>query len=142
MTIQKLYTLDEIKSAYNSVNASFPDFENEVDIDAYLNKLYKFAGVYTVFDNGKAVAFCAVYMNDADTKKAYITLIGVSPDYKGNGIGTRLFRYIENEAAKAGMTSLHLEVKKDNINAIEFYKKQSMTVEDESKTSFYMKKEL
>lgn len=141
MEIFHLNSYDEIYNAYISVKDTFPNLEKRVNIDEYLNKLFKYANVFAVKTDGKICAFAAMYANNQETKTAFITLIGIDIALKRRGIGTKLFEFLVGFAKQNTMNALLLEVDKNNVGAIEFYKKQGMKIESEaSSKSYYMKK--
>lgn len=68
------------------------------------------------------VGYCLVLMNAA-TRLARIYSIAVSPAVRGHGVGERLVRQAEQEAASAGRIVMRLEVREDNAGAIRLYKR-------------------
>ena len=53
----------------------------------------------------------------------YISNIAVYPEQRGKGIGRKLISKVEKQAKAKGTKTMVLDVEKDNINAINFYKK-------------------
>lgn len=141
--IVRISSAEDIKAAYDAVSSAFGGLQRRVDVDAYLDKISKYANVYAMSVDDDICAFAAMYANDFENHTAYITLIGVKPDSQHSGCGTEMFRFCEEEAKQNGMKTLRLEVDKDNENAVRFYKKQGMKLEKEaSQNSMYMKKSL
>ena len=58
-----------------------------------------------------------------NSKIAGIETIDVDPKYQGKGIGTRLMHAAEEEIKKKGINKIRLEVSKNNVAAINLYKK-------------------
>ncbi len=56
--------------------------------------------------------------------EADVQTIGVAPSAQGRGVGTRLLRALTERAARAGATSLLLEVRADNAAAIALYTRE------------------
>lgn len=84
-----------------------------------------------------------MYANDKETKKAYISLIGVKREFFGKGRGAYLMSKAEEIARKEKMCNLMLEVDNDNVRAQKFYKKCGFSQCDvNSGKSFYMIKGL
>ena len=52
-----------------------------------------------------------------------IITIGVHPDARGNGIATAMLTLMENEAHKAGVKKIFLEVSTQNAPAVALYEK-------------------
>lgn len=105
MDIIKLNTFDEVRKVFDDVKDVFPNLHKRVNIDEYLNKIYEFGNVYAPYDceQGLYCGIAALYMNDIENKKAYITLIGVAKQYRQQHLGTRLISYCESEAKNANM---------------------------------------
>lgn len=72
--------------------------------------------------NGDLVGYCLVLMNAA-TRLARIYSIAVSPAARGQGLGEKLIREAEKEAAEADRIIMRLEVREDNPGAINLYKR-------------------
>jgi len=72
--------------------------------------------------NGELVGYCLVLMSAA-TRLARIYSIAVSPTVRGQGVGEKLVREAESEAAEAGRIVMRLEVREDNRGAISLYKR-------------------
>lgn len=143
MEILRLTDYGAVCTAYEAMAEVFPDLPGRVNIEEYLDKLSKFANVYVLKNNNSVCGFCAAYMNDAKSRTAYITLIGIHSNYRHQGLGSRLFTYCEEQAGFAGMNRLKLEVNKDNGTAIAFYKKHGMEIVGQaSEVGFYMEKGL
>ncbi len=81
---------------------------NEVAIyfsAAVKKKVVGYAGMWKVFDEG------------------HITNIAVHPEYRGNGIGSRLLESLIKKAAGTGIARMTLEVRKSNLAAQGLYRK-------------------
>ena len=70
----------------------------------------------------------------------YISNVAVYPEYRGRGVGKKLFFEAEKNARKAGSDILALDVETDNFKAIEIYKKNGFVIEKEN--SVQLKKQL
>lgn len=82
--------------------------------------------------NNRLVGFIAALGNDLNRNKhrAYIVL-GVEEAYQGQGIATRMFEALFSWAKQTRITRLELTVIKDNIKALQLYKKLGFIVEGE-----------
>lgn len=56
-------------------------------------------------------------------------VIGILTEYRGKGIGTRLYNSVTYWAEKQRLTRLELTVVKDNIAGVELYKKYGFEIE-------------
>lgn len=61
-------------------------------------------------------------------KEARILMLAVDIPYRGQGIGTGLLTLFEQEALKIKVNKVKLEVRTDNGDAIDFYKKHGYAV--------------
>ncbi|MBQ0831073.1 GNAT family N-acetyltransferase/peptidase C39 family protein [Marinobacter sp.] len=68
------------------------------------------------------LGYCLVLMSAA-TRMARIYSIAVLPTARGQGIGEKLVKAAEHEAAEAGRILMRLEVREDNSGAIALYKR-------------------
>lgn len=77
---------------------------------------------------------------------AYVDILWVQKDRRGDGLGTRLLREVEQEAAARGTKLIHLDT--FDFQAKEFYEKQGYEVFGQlgnctdGHVRYYMKKEL
>jgi [ribosomal protein S18]-alanine N-acetyltransferase len=55
--------------------------------------------------------------------EAHITLLGIHPDYQGQGLGQLLLRSMLDRARAMGMARATLEVRPSNLGAIHIYEK-------------------
>ncbi len=78
-----------------------------------------------LFEKEKQILGDAVvlYRRNSDSARLYSLL--VSPDHRGQGIATKLLTVCEQAALLRGCTSLRLEVRADNKEAIELYKRHA-----------------
>ena len=70
----------------------------------------------------------------------YISNVAVYPEYRGRGVGKKLFFEAEKNARKAGADMIALDVETDNFKAIAIYKKNGFVIEKEN--SVQLKKQL
>ena len=72
--------------------------------------------------DGELSGYCLVLMSAA-TRLARIYSIAVSPLVRGQGLGEKLVRAAEKEAAEADRIVMRLEVREDNAGAISLYRR-------------------
>ncbi len=70
----------------------------------------------------KCLGFAAVYVNDHESKTAYVSLISVKEEAQGRHIGSMLIKRCFETAIANGMNKIRLEVLNSNSKAITFYK--------------------
>ena len=77
--------------------------------------------VFLVADEGGSVAgYIGMYLSLGEGE---ITNVAVAPEFRRRGIADALLTEIKREAAECGVTSLVLEVRVSNQNAIRLYEK-------------------
>ncbi len=64
----------------------------------------------------------------AGEKEARILMLAVDTPFRKNGIGTGLMTLFEQEATTINVNKLRLEVRSDNLEAINFYKNHGYSV--------------
>jgi len=128
------------------LDSSFdPLLSSYIDINSYAQKLITNAYVAVLEYNGNFVGLYAVYLNDKNTKTAYLTSIAVLDEYKGCGFSNLLLEDALNRAKLENMSAFKLEVMSAYMRAIRFYKKYGFVKAEEQTTgsdTFYMIKEL
>ena len=83
--------------------------------------------------------YISIFTHSRKTKNLRLLLIGVKPNQK---IGSQLLKYFENEIYLAGIHNYGLSVRKNNMRAIDFYKKSGFIVESSTINSFSFLKDL
>lgn len=105
----------------------------------YSQKIYDKSSIIGVIVNDEIVGLAAVYINDHETKQAYLTYIALLESYTHMGFGAELLSRVIKLAIDEGMTSIKLEVKKTNDRARAFYNKHSFSdLYDAAENSVYM----
>ena len=142
----KVIKIEESSNIDNIIKKCALAFDEPVHMRNYyismLNKISKYADFYAVFCPN-VVGYLAIYANNYIDKIAYITLIAVVPEYQNMGIGKMLLKKCEQIAVNKGFKVVRLEVKKNNTNAIMFYKRNGFNIiDDASSNSYYMEKDL
>ena len=141
MEIRQIGKYEEIKDEIICLRDTFVSLFERVNVKEYAEKLSRYASVYVLKDGTKTCGLAAVYMNDKETRTAYITLIGVAKEYQRRNLGTLLIRHCMEQAKSLGMKTLRLEVDKENHGAIAFYEKEGLQIMGESsEQGFYMVK--
>ena len=115
-----------------------------ISIEDYANKLSKFGKSWIVVNENEDICgIISAYLNDKAKRKAYISFIAIKAQYRGMHLAEKLLRIVEHESQTQGIEKIELEVWKDNINAISFYKMQGYNMlEKLNDNSFLMGKQL
>jgi ribosomal protein S18 acetylase RimI-like enzyme len=122
---------------------------SRVDLQSYSMKLLDHGIVYVAIrDDGRIAGLVGFYANDSEGGTAYLSLIVVSRDAQGRGVGTRLIAEAMSTAAKLGMQRMRLEVQRANTRAQAFYARLGFRLSDLLKddgtlpASLYMEQQL
>ena len=142
--IKQLKNKEDILRILNEFDEVFsPSISEKVDnISDYASKLSENAYVYVAYGT-QNLGFVTLYANDYESKIAYISFIGVKKEAQNMKIGKKLLKDCFEKSAKLGMKHIKLEVQKENLNAIEFYKRNGFAYLNEaSSKSVYLIKEI
>lgn len=112
------------------------DYLSVDDVDKYVDKISSFAEILTHYEGGKLTGCIAYYCNDAIERNAFVSLIVVAPDSRGNGLADMLLGAVILLARKRGMKKVCLEVKRENGRALRFYEKRGFSIKEELKMSY------
>lgn len=133
---------DLLKMAQKENERQNNEFLPESNADVYWEKIKNEAEFNIHVIDGKYAGFVAFYCNNKDSKESYITLIMVSPKFRGKKIGSGLIDYVLAISRLRGFTRCSLEVKKTNKDAINIYESKGFSVFQELEKSFIMKTNL
>lgn len=90
-------------------------------LESYAAKLLERADIGCAVHGNRIIGFAAVYVNDTETKVAYLSMLAVLPEYQNQGIGKMMMSRIIALAREEGMRTLWLDVERSNYGAQRFY---------------------
>lgn len=132
-----LEVLEIFSDSLNSLSAGKTVREN------FAKKFLDNGIVLVLKDSDEIVGFIAFYANDLVKKISYISMIAVSPEHKRKGYGTKLIEAAVKSSREKNMKYIRLEVNKNNINAISFYKYFGFIfLSEQTENTHYMELEL
>lgn len=111
-----------------------------IPVNEYVDKIYNYSTIIPYIVRGEFLGFISYYNNDINKCDAFLTMILVSKDAQGMGIGKLLLDISIEDLTKDGFKTYSLEVLKENIRAIDLYKKYGFQIFEEKVNSFLMKK--
>lgn len=111
------------------------------DLAGYVRKIILNADTFIITAQDD-IGLLSIYCNDYISRKAFITSIGIEPNYSGKGIAQKLLQYGITHVKEKGFLVLELEVNRKNDNAINFYKKNAFITCSENSSSLYMSLDL
>ena len=103
---------------------------NESLTETYIPEL--FLDIHSLWPQGFLVAegkgILGFIAGIKQLREARILMLAVKREHRGKGIGTALMKRFMNLCRAEGLMSIRLEVRTQNIKAIEFYKKFGFTI--------------
>lgn len=108
-----------------------------VDKHVYVKKIKKYGRVIALYENNDVVGFATFYCNNNESREAFLSYIGIKQIYSGRGYGKKLMGKVLEICKQNSMTTIKLEVRKENSNAISFYKKLGFIQMTDNKQSIY-----
>ncbi len=111
--------------------------------EVIIKKIETYAEFICAYYNEEIAGYAAIYANDMEKRKAYISMFGVLKEYQNKHVGSNLMKQCIITAKNKGMDEIRLEVVNDNAVAINFYKKHGFVFDGIcSEHSSYMKRVL
>jgi len=144
MDILRVTDARQIYQLLKQFDCVFPHLKEKVDdYGCFAEKLAKYAYVCVVQERKQTCGLLVFYANDDVNKCAYVSLIGVLPQWQGKRVGQQLLDYCFVESSHNGMAKIRLEVDLDNHRAIAFYENHGFVrVTPEMVNSMYMERKL
>jgi ribosomal protein S18 acetylase RimI-like enzyme len=122
----------------NDCSDSFiPSLNSRVNIEEYSKKIAERAVTFEAWINGKLIGLIATYFN-FEAQYGYITSVSVSKQFMGAGIASELLKRCISHANTNMLKEIKLEVYKENIPAINFYKKYNFAQNEIKNDSMFM----
>lgn len=103
-----------------------PSLSSRLDIAAYSKKIFDKSITFEAWQNSILSGTIAAYFNKT-TKSAFITNVSVLKKIMGLGIASKLLKMCIDYSFKNEIKQITLEVNKNNIHAIAFYKRFNFT---------------
>lgn len=126
--------VNELDSAY------IPQISSLVCITEYINKLFSMAEILLLRYNQLDIGTCVIYINDEQSKTAYISSIGILPKYQHYGFGTELINASLDRVLDKGFIAVELEVFNENMKAYDFYIKNGFIIKETRALSLILRK--
>lgn len=130
MIISKI-TREQLTTFLNEIDGSFePKLSERVNLINYSEKLISNAEVYCVVNSlNRVIACLLVYANNISFKTAYVPIVGVLEEYRGNGLLKKLFDKAEEDLINKGFEFIALETWLGGI-ALNYYVKNGYYVDN------------
>ena len=125
------------------VDDAFPHLRGEQRMLAFTDKLYAHADFCFCRDEGRLVGMIAYYANGIGADFAYLAQVYVSPDYRCQGLCSRMLDLVVQNSKTKGFQEIRLEVYKYNEYAQHYYSNRGfVTMSDSSPETFLMRKSI
>lgn len=111
-----------------------------ISVEEYVSKITKYSTIIPYIQQGEIVAFISYYNNDAAKENSFLTMLLVSEQCQGRGIGKSLIELSLRDVEKAGFKNYSLEVLKSNSNAIALYKSYGFNIKEDKGEIWVMEK--
>lgn len=109
------------------------------DYEQILRKMMDYAVVIAVYYKNNLAGYASMYANDLKTRHAFISMFGIKKEYQHKHLGSILMDQCCKIANQSGMQSILLEVLKQNVQGLEFYKRYGFNpTGEETRRSIYM----
>jgi len=120
---QQNSSLNDVFLHLEQCSRSFkPILSTYVNIQSYSKKIYEKANLFEAWNKTELVGLIAAYFNK-EQGFVFITNVSVFENFQNNLIGETLLNNVIDEAQKANLNTIRLEVYQENTKVISFYKK-------------------
>lgn len=96
--------------------------------------------IWVILYNHQVIGYAALtfgFSFEYGGRNAFIDELFLIPEYRQKGIGRLAIDFIEEEASKLGIQTIHLEAERHNTNAIKLYKLKGFS--DNGRTLMFKK---
>ncbi len=111
-------------------------------LNYYSKKIFEKSITFEAWIGDTVTGLIAAYFTNVESQSAFITSVSVIKNQRGLGIASELLNNCVDYAQQNGFKEIHLEVNKENIPAINFYKKFNFIHLDFSEEKMIMKLEI
>ena len=119
-----------------------PPLSQRVELDAYATKLWERAERHEAWEDGRLIGLLAVYCNDAQHQRAFITSVSVLAEHVGRGIARDLLARCIEQARNAQFTEVVLEVANDNLPALRLYQSAGFSLLSDLSPTYMLRLEV
>lgn len=114
------------------INYDFPiPVSEKVDLNEYCEKLWEKAELVAEVQDGEIRGLVAGYVNDLKNGSAYMSLLGVSRDFRNQGLGKKLVHQFVLLCREKQIRSVNLYTHKTNQAAIKMYEGLGFEIDSE-----------
>ena len=111
----------------------------KVDLKKYAEKIHNNAVTFEAWKDDELVGLVAAYINNIQTKTAFITNVSTIKNLGEKGIGSALIKMCIDYATANNYLAILLEVNTQNFAAIRLYEKYNFITTEEKSETLQMK---
>lgn len=131
---------EEVFRHFKLCSEDFVSYLDTVDLREYAEKINRYADSFEAWYNNELVGFLAVYLNDLENNRGYITNVSILKKYNNMGIASCLVNKASIYSRNLGFEILELEVNYNNTSAIRLYHKHNFNIASYRENSQIMRK--
>ncbi len=136
----KSATIKNIEAHLEKTKDNFvPPLDTTVNLKEYSCKLFQYSQTFEAWNNEELIGLIAAYVNDYETKIAYISNVSVLLEYSGKNIAQKLLENCIEFCKYQQFIEIRLEVNKENLRAIRFYEKNNFIKNSDKNDSIILK---
>ncbi|WP_225748734.1 GNAT family N-acetyltransferase [Paraeggerthella sp. Marseille-Q4926] len=144
MLVEELTQRESIVNTWNHLSDAYqPPLSTRLeDFESYVERIAQNGTTFVCKEGGYLAGGIAVYANDTASKTAFVTQLATMPGFRRKGIGTVLIARACDYSKAKGMTSIKLEVRKNNKRAMAFYKSKDFIFDGDNGDTVYLVRSL
>ena len=100
-----------------------PALSSRIDIQTYAQKLHHRAVRFEAWLGAELIGLVAIYCNQPDGGKTFVTSVSIWPEYQGQGVAGRLMQQCIAHVQDLGFGKMELEVDQRSLPAVALYEK-------------------
>lgn len=113
----------ELYNFLESINSDFPiPLNQKTDLREYVEKVIKFGEIVAFQEENILKGLAIGYIENLKDNSAYISVVGVKKEFRGNGIGKKVVQKFIEICKEKNIKSVNLYTHKSNETAIKMYK--------------------
>lgn len=130
---------DLIYDFLKEIDEDFPvNLSDKVNLDETANKYIERATIKYKLKDGSIIGMVAGYINNYETKEAYISLVGIRKNYRGNGIAKILLREFIYECKQKGFNKIFVDTYEENNIAMKLYRDEGFIVASQENNRIHL----
>lgn len=115
-----------------------PPLSERVNLRDFVKKIKEKGVIESAYseDGKEIVGMIAYYNNDQKTKRAYMTFLGVRPNFQGKGIAKKLVDICLENCIRSNMESVEAEIGEENKKAFNLFRSRKFEIKEVKKNRY------